>query len=44
MTGLTGRLAGQKVTEGTMQKPVEPVLGLVEPIFETDEQILRKLR
>jgi hypothetical protein len=32
------------VTEGTVQKPVEPVLGPVEPIFETVEQILRKLR
>jgi hypothetical protein len=32
------------VTEGTVQKPVEPVLGPVEPIFETDEHILRKLR
>jgi hypothetical protein len=30
------------VTEGTMQKPVEPILGLVEPIFETEEQVLRK--
>jgi hypothetical protein len=44
LTGLTGRLAGQKVTEGIVQKLVEPVLGPVEPIFETDEQILRKLR
>jgi hypothetical protein len=44
LTGLTGRLAGQKMTEGTVQKPVEPVLGPVEPVFETDEQILRKLR
>jgi hypothetical protein len=34
---LTDRLAGQKVTEGTVQKPVEPV-------FETDGYILRKLR
>jgi hypothetical protein len=32
------------MTEGTVQKPVEPVLGPVEQIFETDEQILRKLR
>jgi hypothetical protein len=30
LTDLTGRLAGQKVTEGTVQK-------LVEPIFETDQ-------
>jgi hypothetical protein len=37
LTGLTGRLAGQKMTEGTVQN-------LVEPIFETDEQILRKPR
>jgi hypothetical protein len=44
LIGLTGRLVGQKVTEGTVQKLVEPVLGPVEPIFETDEQILRKLR
>jgi hypothetical protein len=44
LTGLTGRLVGQKVTEGTVQKPVEPVLGPVESIFETVEQILRKLR
>jgi hypothetical protein len=41
---LTGKLAGQKVTEGTVQKPVEPILGPFEPIFETVEQILRKLR
>jgi hypothetical protein len=32
LTYLTGRLAGQKVTEGTVQKPVEPV-------FETKEQV-----
>jgi hypothetical protein len=32
------------MTEGTVQKLVEPVLGSVELIFETDEQILRKLR
>jgi hypothetical protein len=44
LIGLTGRLVGQKMTEGTVQKPVEPVLGPVEQIFETDEQILRKLR
>jgi hypothetical protein len=29
---------------GTMQKPVEPVLISVEPIFETVAQILRKLK
>jgi hypothetical protein len=44
LTGLTGRLAGQKMTEGTVQNLVELVLGPVEPIFETDEQILRKPR
>jgi hypothetical protein len=33
LTELTGRLAGQKVTEGIVQKPVEPVLGPVEPVF-----------
>jgi hypothetical protein len=32
------------MTEGTVQKPVEPVLGPVEPVLETDEQILKKLR
>jgi hypothetical protein len=30
------------VAEGTVQKPVEPVLGPVEPVFETEEQVLRK--
>jgi hypothetical protein len=29
---------------GTMQKPVEPILILVEPIFEAVAQILRKLK
>jgi hypothetical protein len=37
----TGR---SEVTEGTVQKPVEPVLGPVEPVFETEEKVLRKLR
>jgi hypothetical protein len=35
----TGRT---EVAEGTVQKPVEPVLGPVEPVFETEEQVLRK--
>jgi hypothetical protein len=30
------------VAEGTVQKSVEPVLGSVEPVFETEEQVLRK--
>jgi hypothetical protein len=30
------------VTEGTVQKPVEPVLGSVEPVFETEEQVFEK--
>jgi hypothetical protein len=34
---LTGILAGQKVAERTVQKPVEAV-------FEIDEQVLRKLK
>jgi hypothetical protein len=44
LTGLTGRLVGQTVTRATVQKPVEPVLIPVEPIFETVAQILRKLK
>jgi hypothetical protein len=30
------------VAEGSVQKPVEPVSGPVEPVFETEEQVLRK--
>jgi hypothetical protein len=30
------------VAEETVQKPVEPILGLVEPIFETEEQVFIK--
>jgi hypothetical protein len=30
------------VAEWTVQKPVEPVLGPVEPVYETEEQVLRK--
>jgi hypothetical protein len=44
LTGLTNRLAGQKVAEGTVQKPVEPVFSPVEPVFETGEQIFRNWR
>jgi hypothetical protein len=33
-----------ELTEGIVQKPVELVLGPVEPVFETEEQVLRKLR
>jgi hypothetical protein len=32
------------VAEGKVQKLVEPVLGPVEPVFETEEQVLRKLK
>jgi hypothetical protein len=35
----TGR---SEVTEGTVQKPVEPVLGPVESVFETEEQVFEK--
>ena len=30
------------MTEGTVQKPVEPVLGPVESVFETEEQVFEK--
>jgi hypothetical protein len=32
------------VAEGTVQKPVEPISGPVEPVFETEEQVLIKLK
>jgi hypothetical protein len=32
------------VIEGTVQKPVEPVLGPVEPVFETEEQVFEKTK
>jgi hypothetical protein len=37
----TGRI---DVAEEIVQKPVEPVSGLVEPVFETEEQVLIKLK
>jgi hypothetical protein len=37
----TGRT---EVTEGTVQKPVEPVLGPVEPVFEAEEQVFEKTK
>jgi hypothetical protein len=30
------------VTEGTVQKPVESVLGPVEPVFEIEGQVFEK--
>jgi hypothetical protein len=35
LTGLTDRLAGQKLAEWTVQKPVEQVLSPVELVFQT---------
>jgi hypothetical protein len=32
------------VAEETVQKPVEPVSGSVEPVFETKDQVLIKLK
>jgi hypothetical protein len=32
------------VVEETVQKPVEPVSGPVEPVFETEEQVLTNLK
>jgi hypothetical protein len=32
------------VAEGSVQKPVEPVSDPVEPVFETEEQVLIKLK
>ena len=37
----TGRT---EVAEETVQKPVEPVSGPVEPIFEAEEQVLKNLK
>jgi hypothetical protein len=37
----TGRT---EVAEETVQKPVEPVSGPVEPIFETEEQVSTNLK
>jgi hypothetical protein len=33
-----------EVAEETVQKLVEPVSGPVEPVFETEEQVLTKLK
>jgi hypothetical protein len=32
------------VAEETVQKPIEPVSGSVELVFETEEQVLIKLK
>jgi hypothetical protein len=37
----TGRT---EVAEETVQKPAEPVLGPVELVFETEEQVLTNLK
>jgi hypothetical protein len=37
----TGRT---EVAEEIVQKPVEPVSGTVDPVFETEEQVLIKLK
>jgi hypothetical protein len=47
MTSLTAfdcQTSRIEVAAETVQKPVEPVSGLVEPVFETEEQVLIKLK
>jgi hypothetical protein len=44
LTAFDCRTGRTEVAEETVQKPVEPVSCPVEPVFETEEQVLIKLK
>jgi hypothetical protein len=44
LTAFDCQTSRTEVAEETVQKPVEPVSGLVEPVFETEEQVLTNLK